>query len=402
MDPALQEWLDLALRWMHAIAGIAWVGTSFFFNWLDARMSPPKRPAAGVEEEMWLAHSGGFYVLNRMNRIRRERPTAIGDEAMATWATGMLLLIVVFYFSANLYLVDPAVAEINAYDAIFIGLTAIVGGWLLYDTFWQTRFAVENQGWAIALSCLALAAVTYFLHQYLSARGAYIHVGVMLGTIMWANVRVRILPAQIRMMRETGPDDRPARELEADAKRRSTHNNYMTLPVVMVMVSGHFPATYGHEQAWLVLLALFAVGAAARHAFNLDNHGRAGKWPLLGVSLAGLAAIALAVSPPRLAGGDPASGPAAVGDAAAMFREVRVTIAEHCLECHSEAPTHPDFEQPPKGVAFDTPREIRLGAPLILKTTVEDDIMPLGDGAAMTDAERALLGDWIAAGARIR
>ncbi len=402
MDPALQEWLDLALRWMHVIAGIAWIGTSFFFNWLDARMSPPKKPVAGVEEEMWLVHSGGFYVFNKMNRIRRDKPTPIGNEALATWVTGMLLLIVVFYFSASLYLIDPAVSDINAYDAIFIGLTVILGGWLAYDTFWQTRFAIENQGWAIFLSCLALVGVTYFLHQMMSARGAYVHVGVMMGTIMWANVRVRILPAQIKMMRETGPDDRPSLELEANAKRRSTHNNYMTLPVVIVMISGHFPATYGHDHAWLVLLALFAVGAAVRHAFNLENHGHEGRWPLLVASLAGLIVIGLVVSPISFSRNDSASAEADGPQTASMFRQVRVTIARHCLNCHSETPTHPDFEQPPKGMVFDTARAIQLSAPLIKKTTVDDDLMPLGDETEMTKGERDLLREWIAAGARIR
>ena len=218
---------------------------------------------------------------------------------------------------------------------------------------------------------------------------------------MWANVRVRILPAQIKMVRETGPDDQPSLELEAIAKRRSLHNNYMTLPVLMVMVSGHFPATYGHEYNWLVLLALFAVGAAARHAFNVENYGNSGKWPLLGGALAGLIAISLIVSPINLTGGDTM---AAEEDpkVAAMFQQVRLTITKHCTNCHSESPTHEAFEQPPKGVAFDTPRMIQLRAPLIKKTTVDEDIMPLGDETEMTDAERTLLRDWIAKGARIR
>ena len=401
MDPALQEWLNLALRWMHAIAGIAWIGTSFFFNWLDARMSQPKKPTPGVDEEMWLVHSGGFYVFNKMNRIRPDKPTPLGDEAMATWVTGMLLLIVVFYFSASLYLIDPAVSDINVYDAIFIGLTTIIGGWIVYDTFWQTRFAIENPTPAIFLSCVALGVVTYFLHQVMSGRGAYIHIGVLMGTIMWANVRVRILPPQLRMIAETGPDDEPNRELEANAKRRSTHNNYMTLPVVMVMVSGHFPATYAHEYNWLILLALFAVGALMRHAFNVENHGREGKWRMLGASFAGLIAIALLVSPVNFS----SSGTMASEEDAAVaarFQQVRLTITKHCTNCHSQTPIHEAFEQPPKGVAFDTPRSIQLRAALIKKTTIDEDLMPLGNETEMSEDERNLIRDWIAGGARIR
>ena len=401
MDPAIQEWLNLTLRWMHAIAGIAWVGTSFFFNWLDARMSPPKKPAAGVDEEMWLVHSGGFYVFNKMNRIRPDKPTPLGDEAMATWVTGMLLLIVVFYFSASLYLVDPSVAAIGVYDAIFIGIGTIFVGWVVYDTFWQTRFAIENPTPAIILSCIGLVVVTYFLHQVMSGRGAYIHVGVLMGTIMWANVRVRILPAQITMVAETGPDDEPSRELEANAKRRSTHNNYMTLPVVIVMVSGHFPATYAHEYNWLILLALFVVGAATRHAFNVENHGREGKWRLLGASLVGLVVIALVVSPVSFSGSDSMASEDDP-EVAAMFQQVRLTITKHCTNCHSQSPTHEAFQQPPKGVAFDTPRAIQLRAALIQKTTIDEDLMPLGNETKMTFEERELLGDWIARGARIR
>ena len=235
----------------------------------------------------------------------------------------------------------------------------------------------------------------------MSGRGAYVHVGVLMGTIMWANVGVRILPAQIKMISETGPDEQPNLELEARAKRRSLHNNYMTLPVLIVMVSGDFPATYGHKYNWLILLALFAVGAAARHAFNLENYGQGGKWPLLGGALAGLIAISLIVSPINLSGGD---SMAAEEDPeiAAMFQQVRLTITKHCTNCHSESPTHEAFEQPPKGVVFDTPRMIQLRAPLIKKTTVDEDLMPLGDETEMTDAERSLLRDWIAKGARIR
>ena len=401
MDPTLQEWLNLALRWMHVIAGIAWIGTSFFFNWLDARMSPPKKPTPGVDEEMWLVHSGGFYVFNKLNRIRPDKPTPLGADAMATWVSGMLLLIVVFYFSASLHLVDPQVADLGVYDVIIIGLGTIVVSWVLYDEFWKTRFAIENPTPAIVISCIALVVVTYFLHQVMSGRGAYVHVGVLMGTIMWANVRVRILPAQIKMISETGPDEQPNLELEARAKRRSLHNNYMTLPVLIVMVSGHFPATYGHEYNWLILLSLFAVGAAARHAFNLENYGQGGKWPLLGGALAGLVAISLIVSPISLSGGD---SMAAEEDPeiAAMFQQVRLTITKHCTNCHSESPTHEAFEQPPKGVVFDTPRMIQLRAPLIKKTTVDEDLMPLGDETEMTDAERSLLRDWIAKGARIR
>ena len=354
MDPTLQEWLNLALRWMHVIAGIAWIGTSFFFNWLDARMSPPKKPTPGVDEEMWLVHSGGFYVFNKLNRIRPDKPTPLGADAMATWVSGMLLLIVVFYFSASLHLVDPQVADLGVYDVIIIGLGTIVVSWVLYDEFWKTRFAIENPTPAIVISCIALVVVTYFLHQVMSGRGAYVHVGVLMGTIMWANVRVRILPAQIKMISETGPDEQPNLELEARAKRRSLHNNYMTLPVLIVMVSGHFPATYGHEYNWLILLSLFAVGAAARHAFNLENYGQGGKWPLLGGALAGLVAISLIVSPISLSGGD---SMAAEEDPeiAAMFQQVRLTITKHCTNCPPNRPPTRRSSNRPKA-SFSTRR----------------------------------------------
>jgi uncharacterized membrane protein len=394
MDATISEWLSLVLRWIHIIVGIAWIGASFFFMWLDAHLEKPKSPREGVEGEIWLVHSGAFYLSEKMPRLAPDQIPATLHwfkwEAYATWISGFLLLAVVYYLSGGGYLIDPSVADIGEEEAIAIGIGTLVVSWVVYDLLWNSPLA-RNGKLASLISFLLLVGLAYGLSQIFSARAAYVHVGAALGTIMAANVWRVIIPAQRKMLAATRrgevADTAPGRK----AKQRSTHNNYMTLPVIFVMISGHYPSTYGHEYGWAILMGLFAVAAGVRHYFNLKNAGRNAVWILPAAAVA-VVALAYVTAPP-------APTPPPPGTAPVSFTEVRSLIVRHCATCHSATPRDEDFTKAPKGIAFDTADQIAFFAARIKTVSVTGKAMPLGNKTGMTDAERALIGRWIDAGA---
>lgn len=394
MDATLTEWLGLVLRWAHVIVGIAWIGSSFFFMWLDAHLQKPVPDRDGVEGEIWLVHSGAFY---RTEKHPRLAPGEIPDslhwfkwEAYSTWITGFLLLAVIYYLSGGIFLVDPEVADIGGAEAIAISIGVLAGSWLVYDLLWESPIG-RNGRLATAISLLLLVGLAWGLAQIFNARAAYIHTGAVMATIMAGNVWRRIIPAQRKMLAATKRGEIADTAPGKKAKQRSTHNNYMTLPVVFTMISGHYPATYGHEYAWAILVGLFLIGALVRHYFNLRNAGRKGAW-VLPAAAAGLVALAFVTAPPR----PPAP---TAGAAPVAFTEVRTIVTRRCLSCHSATPTNEDFDKAPNGVAFDTVDQIVLMAPRIRALAVVSRVMPLANLTGMTDEERALLGRWIDAGA---
>jgi len=396
MTPIMTEWLNLILRWTHVITGIAWIGSSFFFMWLDSHLTVPEKTKAGVEGELWMVHSGGFYQVEKMQLAPSQIPPVLHWfiwEATFTWITGILLLAVVYYLGADAFLIDPRVADLSPLAAIAIGLGTLAVAWVVYDLLWQSPLAA-NTALAATLSFLLLVGVAYGLTHLFSGRGAFIHVGAMLGTLMAVNVWVRIIPAQRQLVRATKAGTAPDPALAANAKRRSVHNNYMTLPVVFIMVSNHFPSTYGNPYNWAVLAALFLVGATVRHHFNLRNQGRRSLWPIPAAAVVVLALVFATL--PRRAETTPAEGAAA---ATVPFAAARAVIAKRCLPCHSATPSDQDFAVAPAGVKFDTPTEIAKMTGRINVRAVEQRTMPLANRTGMTDAERALLGRWIAQGA---
>jgi uncharacterized membrane protein len=394
VDPYIGDWLNLIVRWTHVITGIAWIGSSFFFIWLDAHLESPGAGKKGISGELWMVHSGGFYEVNKITVAPAAMPRTLHWfkwEAGFAWVTGMLLLALLYYVGADIYMVEAGGGGPSPTLAITLGLGAIVLSWVVYDALWASPFGKTGHAPAI-VSWALLAALAYGLGQLLPGRAAFIHVGAALGTVMAANVWMRIIPAQRQLVKARTDGVEPDATLGARAKQRSVHNNYMTLPVVFVMLSSHYPATFGHPYNWLVLLALFAIGAVVRHVFNLRNAGKAGKgWWFMGAAAATMAVLVVLARP---AGFDDAG-------ADVSFADVRLVIQAHCLACHAATPTHEAFDEPPKGVVFETPRQIKQRAPLIHALTVASKAMPLGNETQMTDAERALLGSWVKAGAPI-
>ena len=395
MTSWLGDWANLLLRWAHFIAGIAWIGSSFYFIWLDRALTTPEHPQPGVEGDLWMVHSGGFYQVEKRRPGPGDVPAVLHWfkwEAMLTWITGISLLVLLYYLSGA-YLLDPSVSAIGRGAAIALGVGLLVFGWLIYDALW--RSFVRRQAVATAISLALLTAVTVLLCRLLSGRAAFMHIGSLLGTIMVANVWMRILPAQHQMLAATRAG-RPADfTLGERAKQRSVHNSYMTFPLLFIMLSNHFPATYASPVNWLVLLLLFVAGASVRHA--MIGRGASSRWALVpaAVALAG----AMFFSTPK---GAAARTLAAATDSVPPFHAVRAVIAQRCQPCHSQYQSDHSFGPAPGGVTFDAPESIARLAERIRVRAVETKTMPLANKTGMTDDERALLGRWIASGAPLR
>ncbi len=393
MDLNIDGWLNLAIRWAHVITGIAWIGASFYFNWLDSRLKSPVPAREGIEGELWMVHSGGFYRVEKIDVAPQSIPKELHWfkwEAGFTGVTGLLLLALVYYFGANLFLIDPGVADIGPSLAIGIGVIALVASWLIYDTLWQSSLA-KNSAPAVTAICVGLLVLLSIgLTQVFSGRGAFIHIGAVLGSIMVANVWARIIPAQNQLVAARKAGKKPDPGLGLSAKQRSVHNNYMTLPVVFIMLSGHYPFIFGHAWSWALMLVIFAAGVAVRHFFNLRNKGRTNYW-LVPAAVAAVVLLMFAAAPRVNTS----------GQADVAFAEVQAVIAQRCSACHAANPTDENFVEPPAGVVFDTAALIRLNAQRINAQAVLTQTMPLGNLTEMTEDERDLLGRWVRAGAPI-
>lgn len=389
MTPAyVLDWLNLALRWAHVITGIAWIGSSFYFIWLDLRLNvPPRDPESpDVAGDLWAVHGGGFYHAQKYKVAPATLPEPLHWfkwEAYFTWLTGFLLLTVVYYANAGALLVDPAVADIGKSGAIAASLLLLPLGWFAYDGL--CRLAPDGRTF-LAVGLLLLLALCFGLAQLFGGRGAFMQAGVMLGTIMAANVWRVIIPSQKALVAAKLKGEPPNATLGLRAKQRSVHNNYLTLPVVLAMISPHFAFLYAGAYNWLVLFLLFLAGAFVRHWFNLRNQGRnAIAWPLAALAIG--VALAIALAPRSPAGGT------------ATFAEANRVIQARCVACHSASPTHPTAPVAAAGVMLDTPREVAAWAARIHERAVVTRTMPLANLTGMTDEERALLGRWYAAGA---
>jgi len=392
MDPVLKEWLDLVVRWVHVITGIAWIGASFYFNWLLNHLREPSGGERRTLGELWAVHGGGFFHVQKRSIPPGELPQPLHWfkwEAYWTWISGFVLLVLVYYVGADVYLLGDA--DIGAPAAIAIGLATLAGGWLVYDTVWRSPLA-RNPTLTTLLCFVLVVVLAWALNQVFSGRGAYMHVGALLGTLMVGNVFRVIMPAQRELVAATREGREQDRDLGAYAEQRSLHNNYMTLPVIFVMISNHYPATYAHQLNWLVLAVLFVAGTAVRHYFNIRH--RRGNWRsawLLAASAAGVAALAYLTAPSPGPGGPDAERVA--------FAEVQRVIERRCTSCHSARPSSEMFRTPPKGVTFDTPEQIRAQAPRIQMQTIATAAMPPGNLTGMTETERALLARWLEQGA---
>ena len=382
------SWADLLVRWLHVIAAIAWIGTSFYFIALDDHLRAPAEPRDGIGGESWEIHGGGFYRVDKYAVAPATLPDPLHWfkwEAYTTWLSGLALFLVVYYLHASTFLVDRSVADLTGGEAIAISLAGLALAWLVYDGLCRV-LGRDDRALAVAvLASLTLAA--WGAGRLFSGRASYVEVGAMIGTMMAGNVFFVIMPAQRELVRAKRERREPDPRHNARGKQRSVHNNYLTLPVVFAMLSNHFPFTYGHRHAWLILVVLLVLGAWTRHFFNLRHRGR-NAWWILVTAAAGVAVLAVLIRP---------STPVLhAAGAAPPFARVQAIVQERCAPCHSLHPTQPGYPAAPLGIRFDTRAEIETQAGLIAQLAVQTQTMPPGNVTHMTPAERAALARWLA------
>jgi len=396
-EPYVLDWLSLLARWAHLIAGISWIGASFYFVWLDDSLTPPGEDDArrGMSGELWAVHGGGFYHNQKYLTGPRGEPLTenlhwFKWEAYSTWFTGMAMLALVYWAGASTFLIDKNVLDLSPGAAITISIASLIIGWLVYDglcRMFESRPAVL---WS-ALAAFLLFADWALFHVF-GGRAAYVHVGSIVGTIMVANVFFVIIPGQKRMLAQIRagqePDPRPGRL----GKMRSVHNTYLTLPVLFMMISNHYPMTYASAHGWIVLAVLSAAGVLVRRFFVLSHkHRYAVGMPIAAAVLVAGAAIAIAPRP----------APAVRGEAAATYAQAGPIVAQRCAVCHAVKPAQAGFTAAPLGILLDTPEHVRENAALVRDQAVTTRAMPLNNVTHMTDAERRVLGSWISAGAKL-
>ncbi len=397
MEAYVVEWLSLLVRWLHLIAGIAWIGASFYFIMLDNSLSRPAKPedaVRGVSGELWAVHGGGLYQSQKF--LAGPKGEALSNnlhwskyEAYTTWLSGMGLLAIIYWFGASTYLIDKSVMALTTVQAIGISIASIVGGWLVYHSL--CKFFGGNEKVLLALLFVLVIVLDWGLFQVFSARAAFLHVGAVLGTIMAANVFFAIIPGQKKMVAEIRagvvPDPEPGRV----GKQRSVHNTYFTLPVLFIMISNHYPMTYSHPHGWLVLAVIMLAGALIRQFLVLRHRGQT-RWLFVVAAVLLLLSVFVALAP---------KPPSTTVGKVASIAEVKTIMAVRCAGCHAAQPTIAGFAQPPKGVMLENVEQISIHAPKIAET-VASRYMPIGNLTQMTDAERKSIAVWFSDGAKVQ
>jgi uncharacterized membrane protein len=399
MDGALAgyalEWLSLLGRWLHVVTGIAWIGASFYFVWLDNHLLPPAETEAvrkGVGGELWAVHGGGFYHAQKYRLAPPQLPQTLHWfywEAYATWLSGFFLLALLYYGQAGLYLIDPAVAPLSRPAAVAIGLAFLAGTWGVYDTLCRSPLGRSARALGAAIALLLCVEAWALCHLF-SGRGAYVEFGAALGTLMVGNVLWVIIPGQRRMVAAARAGRAPDPRDGLRGKQRSVHNTYFTLPVLFCMISNHYAHTYGARDNALALIGLAFAGAAIRAWFVARHtaHTRGGRSSPLPALLGVLALLVLVFVLKPLA-------PTAARPDAVAFAQVQAIVMQRCAVCHAEHPSQAGFSAAPKGRLFDTPERILAQREAIVQQ-VATRAMPLGNLTQMSEDERAAVLAWSA------
>lgn len=383
---SLDLWLEYLIRFSHLVSGIAWIGSSFYFIWLDSAFVAPETPRHNVDGELFMVHGGFYYLVEKKKIFPGELPKVLHWfkwEATLTWLTGFLLLIVVYYLRGASMLIDKKVLPMSQSQAVTLSLALAVAGWFIYDFIWHR---ISNKVFSIVSSLLLLVLIIYINTHAFSGRGSFIQTGFMLGSMMLLNVWVRILPGQKKMVVDAEAGKMPDYSFSAKAKVRSVHNTYFIFPVLFIMLSNHYGSVYNHPQNWILLILLSVSGALVRHAMVTKSPVE--RWTILPAAC-GIAALVFMTS----AGTDIKS---AGGGEPVTFSQVQPIFASRCISCHSPTPTDDIFKAPPKGITFDTEENIHTYLPQIYQQVAVAKTMPLANKTQMTAEERQLLSTWIA------
>jgi uncharacterized membrane protein len=393
----IADWASLIFRWLHVVAAIGWIGSSFYFIHLDLSLQNRNDLPEGVGGEAWQVHGGGFYRIMKFLVAPKAMPdtlTWFKWEAYATWLSGFMLVVVVYYLDADLFLVDKSVLDLSATQAALFSLVNLVLAWLIYEGACRSRIAEHELAFVIG-GYVFLVGLTYAFTHVLSGRGAFNQIGAIIGTIMVANVFLVIIPNQKKTVAALLAGERPDPQLGKTGKQRSVHNNYLTLPVIVLMISNHYPLLFATRYNWLIVAIVLALGPVIRHFFNSRHAGQGSPWWVWGVAAVGMAAVALlSAAGPREAKTGEAPG--------ATFAQVERIVSTRCSMCHAAEPVWPTLAMAPKAIRLDDADHIRRNARLIGRNAAWSSAMPPGNITEMTGSERAVIAAWLAAGAPAR
>ncbi len=395
MELILAEAAGAILRWLHVIAGIAWIGSSFYFIHLDLSLRPRAGLPAGVKGDEWQVHGGGFYHMMKYLVAPAQMPDSLTWfkwEAYTTWLSGFALLVLVYYLGADLFLIDKSVLDMTVAQAAGFAFVSLVVSWLIYEGLCRSPLGKHEVALAL-VGYVYLVVLTYAFTHVFSGRGAFNQIGAVIGTIMVANVFIIIIPNQKKSVAAMLAGREPDPVWGELGKQRSVHNNYLTLPVVFLMLSNHYPLFFATRFNWVIVAIVLAIGPVIRHFFNSRHAGSGSPWWTWIVAAAGIAVIIwLSAAGPRAAttGALPPTP---------KFAQVSDIVTSRCSMCHAAEPVWAGIAAAPQGVLLDSDEQIKLHASLIDVVAVRSNFMPPGNVTGMTDDERLTLASWIAAGA---
>lgn len=389
----MAEWLNIIVRVIHITFGIAWIGASFYFVFLENALNRTKDLRDELAGNLWAVHGGGFYYLEKYKIAPKAIPKELHwfkYEAYFTWVSGISLLLIVYYFNAKAMLVDDNVLKLTTFQAVAIGLSSFIVGWFLYDGLCKSKLVNNTLVFAL-IGFVILVGFAYFYAHVFNSRAAYIHFGAMIGSIMVGNVFFVIIPSQKAMVKAGKKGLAPDPALGKAALKRSLHNNYFTLPVLFVMVSNHFPSSFGHKYSWAVLAAISLGAAGVKHWLNLKERGAVNVW-ILPISVILLLAVAYVSAPAK---------PGAC-NSKIDFVQVNNIIQKRCINCHSAKPTDDVYTAAPNGVMYDTPQDITKYKDKIMQRVVVTQSMPQNNKTGMTPEERDIIRCWITQGGSLK
>jgi len=396
METVLQESASLLIRWLHVIAGICWIGSSFYFVGLDLSLKKREGLPEGAGGEAWQVHGGGFYNMVKFLVAPARMPDELAWfkwEAYTTLLSGLALMAVVYYLNAELFLIDRSVMALTPLQAVALSVGGIAAGWFAYDGL--CRSPLGRNDWALGLVgyVLLVAATWGYTHLY-GGRGAFIQMGALIGAIMVLSVFATIIPNQRKVVADLIAGRQPDPALGAAGKQRSVHNNYLTLPVVFLMFSNHYPLVFGTRFNWVIFAIVLAIGPVIRHFFNARHAGKPSPWWTWGVAAAGIVAIiALSNAGPAHVEAARTAGPAP------HFDDVVAIVSSRCSMCHAAEPAYPGLRAAPHDVLLDEPERIYARYQQVALQAAFSSAMPPGNVSGMTDEERAAIAAWFAAGA---
>jgi uncharacterized membrane protein len=392
----LTEWISLGFRWLHVVAAIGWIGSSFYFIHLDLSLKPNSALPKDAHGEAWQVHGGGFYHIIKYLVAPARMPdelTWFKWEAYTTWLSGFALMIVVYYLDAELFLVDKSILDLTPLEAALFSFCSLALAWLLYESACWSGLAKHDVAFAIG-GYLFLVALTYAFTHVLSGRGAFNQIGAIIGTIMVANVFLVIIPNQEKVVAALLAGQSPDPKLGGAGKQRSVHNNYLTLPVVVLMISNHYPLLFATKLNWVIVAIVLALGPIIRHFFNERHAGRASPWWVWGAAALGMIAIGL------LSAAGPRDVKTAASSTLPTYANVEEIVLSRCGMCHGAEPVWAGIATAPKGILLDDAEHIRRNARLIARNAAWASAMPPGNVTQMSGEERALVAAWIADGAK--